>query len=534
MSRYASLALIFSLLAVAASAWIGAHIFENLPHIEDEMAFVWQAEAIEEAGAIKLPSPPCPSCFLVPFVVDYHGERFGKYPPGWPVILAAGIRLGIRNLVNPLLAGLGVWLTFRLGKKLLGNWVGILAAFLTLASPFFLMESSSLLSHPLTLVLTLTLTLSWLDTFWPAETNAGTILPLQPWYKRRAPPWLTALVAALSLGVLALTRPLTAVGVGLPFAIHGLTLLWRGPRRARRLVLLVGLLALLVSLLFFLWQFALTGNALLNPYILWWPYDKVGFGPGIGVAPNGNDLPHAITNIYVSIKTGASDLFGWGMFSWIFLPFGIWAIRRCQRAWLVGSIFPSLVLVYTTYWISSWLLGPRYYYEGLFSLTILSAAGISWLAGLPIGSGENFTRVLISVSDLHFRKPDFSALRNLYRPFSAIALVILLIAVSVFYYDPARIGGLKGLYGVSRSQILPFLTPQAATSTPALVVVYPQSSWIEYGALLDLETPMLNTPFIFIINNNPVLNQQAIAAFPGRKVIDYYPDQPYTFFYPAH
>lgn len=110
----------------------------------------------------------------------------------------------------------------------------------------------------------------------------------------------------------------------------------------------------------------------------------------------------------------------------------------------------------------------------------------------------------------------------------------MLIAVSAFFYDPARIGGLKGLYGVSRSQILPFLTPQAATVAPALVVVFPQSSWIEYGTLLDLETPILNTPFIFIIDNDPELNQQAIAAFPGRVVIDYYPNEPYPFFIQTH
>jgi hypothetical protein len=530
MSRDAWFAIFFSLLAVAASAWIGAHIFENLPHIEDEIAFVWQAEAIEGAGAIKLSSPPCPSCFLVPFVVDYQGARFGKYPPGWPVVLAAGIRLGIRNLVNPFLAGLGVWLTFRLGKKLLGIWVGLLAAFLTLASPFFLMQSSSLLSHPLTLVLSLTLTLSWLDTFWPGETNPGNSLS-QPWYKRKAPSWLTALVAALSLGVLALTRPLTAVGVGLPFAIHGLWLLWRGPRGTRRLVLLVGLLALLVSLLFFLWQFALTGNALLNPYTIWWPYDKIGYGPGIGVAPSGNDLPHIISNLYVNLRTGASDLFGWGLFSWIFIPFGIWAVRHLRKAWLVSSIFPSLVLVYTAYWIGSWLLGPRYYYEGLFSLTILSAAGIGWLAGLPIGNGEKEILISISLTDSRFRRPNLSALRKLYRPFSTITLVALLVAVSAFFYDPARIGGLIGLYGVSRSQISHFLSSQAATAIPALVIVHPQSSWHEYGALLDLETPFLTTPYIFIIDNGPEQNQQAIAAFPGRRIIDYYPNQPDLIFF---
>jgi 4-amino-4-deoxy-L-arabinose transferase-like glycosyltransferase len=84
--------------------------------------------------------------FLVPFVVDYEGQRFGKYPLGWPAMLALGIALGARSLVNPLLAGLGVWLTYRLGKRTLGETVGLLAAGLTLTSPFFLLNSGSLLS----------------------------------------------------------------------------------------------------------------------------------------------------------------------------------------------------------------------------------------------------------------------------------------------------------------------------------------------------------------------------------------------------
>ena len=52
-----------------------------MPHLEDEIAYVWQAQALA-GGAIKLPSPPEPKSFLVPFVVDYDGFRFGKYPPG--------------------------------------------------------------------------------------------------------------------------------------------------------------------------------------------------------------------------------------------------------------------------------------------------------------------------------------------------------------------------------------------------------------------------------------------------------------------
>ena len=70
-------------------------------------------------------------------------------------MLAIAIRVGARAWINPLLAGLGVWLTYLLGKRIFSDFVGLLAAGLTVTSPFFLMNSGSLLSHPFGLVLEL-------------------------------------------------------------------------------------------------------------------------------------------------------------------------------------------------------------------------------------------------------------------------------------------------------------------------------------------------------------------------------------------
>jgi 4-amino-4-deoxy-L-arabinose transferase-like glycosyltransferase len=139
MSRPDRIALLLSLLAILVTYLVTDRIFEGIPHLEDEVAYVWQAEAIA-GGKIAVPSPPQPKSFLVPFVVDYDGLRFGKYPPGWPLVLAIGVKLGLRFLVNPLLAGLGVWLTYLLGKRVFGEVVGLLAAGLTLTSPFFLIN----------------------------------------------------------------------------------------------------------------------------------------------------------------------------------------------------------------------------------------------------------------------------------------------------------------------------------------------------------------------------------------------------------
>ena len=433
-------------------------------------------------------------------MVDHNGQRFGKYPPGWPALLALGEILHVRFLVNPLLGGLGVWLTYLLGKRVFSVTVGLLAAGLTLTSPFFLMNSGSLLSHPLGLVLSAAFALFWLKAF------------AAPDEKR---PWLSSLGAAFSLGWLILTRPYTAVGVALPFAVHGLVLLVRGPAQTRRRLLFFGLVTLLLGLLLFAWQAALTGDPLLNPYTLWWAYDQIGFGPGHGHLPEGHTFLHARTNTEFSLEIGKYDLFGWGRYSWIFLPIGLIAMRKNWRGLLLAGVFPTLVLLYMAYWIGSSLFGPRYYYEGLFSLTLTSAAGIAWLAGWPLRAGQTF--------------PNYQGMRRL-QPLLVSGFVAFLVAINLVFYTPVRLNWMVGLYGVQRSYQAPFLSPEAQSLTPALIIVHPGRKWIEYGRLLELQNPFFDSPFIFIIARSAGRNAAAAAQFPERSVYHYYPDEPWKFY----
>jgi hypothetical protein len=162
MSRSDTFALALALLAVLLSGWVSFNVYEGLAQLEDEYAYQWQAQ-LTARGDLKITSPPEAHEFVIPFVIDHDGERFGKYPLGWPVVLSAGERLGLARLVNPLLAGLAVWLTYRLGQKLLGDKVGLLASGLTLISPLFLTYTGSILSHTWGLVLSLSLAPGWMS-----------------------------------------------------------------------------------------------------------------------------------------------------------------------------------------------------------------------------------------------------------------------------------------------------------------------------------------------------------------------------------
>ena len=132
------------------------------------------------------------------------------------------------------------------------------------------------------------------------------------------------------------------------------------------------------------------------------------------------------------------DLFGWAGYSWIFLPFGLWALRRNRAAWLAyGGFCLSRDLL-------CFLLGQRHplwptlLLRGIYGLTLASAAGMLWLAGSLKSLGWHRLRV-----------------------FLVGAVMAGLIGYNLVAYLPARFGQIYGLYDVHRTQLSPFLTPQA-------------------------------------------------------------------------
>ena len=506
--------MLLSLLGVAAAAWVTFRIYEAVPHIEDEYAYTWQA-AVIASGKLTLPSPPEPRSFLIPFVVDYQGLRFGKYPIGWPAVLAVGVWLGLRSWVNPLLAGLGVWLTYRLGKRVFSPFVGLLAALLTLTSPFFLMNSGTLLSHPLSLVLSAAFGLGWLEAFSQPQAQGPRLPAAALTLPQARGLWLPAVAAGLALGWLVVTRPLTALAVALPFGLHGLYLLWRGDRSVRFRLAVFGLLVLAVTLLYPLYQSAATGDPWKNTYLLWWPYDKVGFGPGIGATESGHTLQKAFFSARRDLFVGSFDIFGWPGLSYCLALFGLWAGRRNLQTWLTGSLFGMLVLAYLVYWVGGYLFGPRYYYEGLLSLSILSAAGFAWLAGFPLSN--TLTPAPPPRGEGKIRRLGFSA------------LLTALVGFNLFFYMPFRLGQMYRLFGIGAQELAPFQMAEAQALAPALVFV-DSERWMHYAIYTDLESPDLSSPFIFAWAYGTRQDTRVAAKFPQRKVFYYYPDEPGRFY----
>jgi hypothetical protein len=70
-----------------------------------------------------------------------RGTITGQYPLGYPLLLAAALRLGgdlAPHVVSPVLAGLLAWCAFLLGRAMATAWAGLLAALMIAATPVVL------------------------------------------------------------------------------------------------------------------------------------------------------------------------------------------------------------------------------------------------------------------------------------------------------------------------------------------------------------------------------------------------------------
>jgi 4-amino-4-deoxy-L-arabinose transferase-like glycosyltransferase len=457
--------------AFLVTAAVAAFAFERLPHLEDEVAYLFQAKTLA-LGRLTVPSPDQPESFWTPFVLDWQGQRFGKYPPGWPAVLALGVLAGAPWLVNPLLAALALYLVYRLGRALFDDRTGLLAAILGLTSPLFWVLGGSFLSHLASSVWLLLFSLWFI---WTA----------------RGRHWGFALGAGLALGVAFLTRSLTAVAFAAPFIVYSLVQLLRRNQAHWPRYLLVAASAGAVAALLPLYQWAVTGNPWLNPYLLWWPYDRLGFGPGIGAMPGGHSPFYAWINLKQDLSRAATDLLGWPALSWIPLILGLALRPRRAKDWALLSPFVCLVIAYLFYWIGSpsRLWGPRYYFEGFAGLWLLAAVGLlkAW----------DWARC---------RQPQLRAVL-------AGALVVV-VAGSLALNLPNRLGEAHGFYGITRAQFEPI---EQADLHDALVIVYAER-WLEYGALLSSMSPTLDGDVVYARGINPELDAAVIDDYPGRTI----------------
>lgn len=228
-----------SLLVLSAIALL---VLQSFPNSADEYCYLYQAQTLAAGRLYNCPHP-LQEFFNSTHIVSKGGKLFSVYPLGWPLLLAGAVLLHLPLwLINPLLGTLSLFVLFRLGRKLYGDNIAILAALLLLVSPYFLFNAASLFAHQLCGLLLL---LTYYHGVRLLESG-----------KAR-----DAVMVGFWFGWAFLTRGYTSLLCVLPLVVY---VACRKPEALRHL----GLVALGVApwaLVFLAYNHAVTGSALLVP-----------------------------------------------------------------------------------------------------------------------------------------------------------------------------------------------------------------------------------------------------------------------------
>ncbi|WP_298854367.1 hypothetical protein [uncultured Ruegeria sp.] len=471
---------VFATLASAVLAWAA---FDRVPHVEDEVAYLFQARTFA-AGVLGSPAPPeAAQPALEYYLFDIRGDQWIGVPAqGWAIVLSLGVLAGVPWLVNPVLTGVSVWLAHGIVCRAVSRERADLVALLMATSPWVLAVGGTLMAHSTTLVMVL---LGWWCLLRAGEGSTRRDVML-------------ALVAGLALGWAFVTRQLDGLIISV---LTGLWLLRRLPGGIGQVVA-CALGGVLSGGVFLLLNLTITGDALLTPQADYlsrlWPdtQNAYGFGPHVGPPAEswgaldiwvGHSPAEGLLNLINGFTALNYELLGWTFGSlvpvWIVFIWGK-KLTGFDRAMLV--VFAILVGALFFYWFTgTFYLGPRYWHTALLPALALAAAGIE------------------TIRD---RLPEQHRGR-------LHCVILLLCAVSVVSFTPWRGVSKYNGYGGYTGDI----RRQAAGLGNALVFVSTQG---DIGSALYLNDPFLpeGKP-IFLRDMGPEQNAAIIAAFPGREAV---------------
>lgn len=197
-------------LATGLSLVISVSVLNRHPILLDGATQLIQARYF---AAGRLAGPPLPDAAFweFQFMTPTSAGWASQYPPGFAVLLAAGLRAGVVWLVGPLLLGLAVYLTTLVADRLFpaDRETARLGSALVALSSFLAFHAGSYMNHALAAALVA------LAVFASLRALDGT--------------WRWALLSGAAVGLLFATRPLVAVVLG----FFATVMVWAGAPAAR-------------------------------------------------------------------------------------------------------------------------------------------------------------------------------------------------------------------------------------------------------------------------------------------------------------
>jgi len=339
--------------SLLTGALVSVTVMELTPGVIDGAVYLLQAQILE-SGRLYADAHPLPEFFPAITAVVDGGRWYAQYPPGYPSVLALGVRAGLPWLVNPLIGALNAVLVYALGRELATEGEARLAALLAGFSPFVLLMGSDYTSHPTSLLCATSFMLCVARGI--RGGGAGSFAA-------------AGLAGAFAIA----TRPFSAIGICLPFALVAVFWLLRNRRWSS--VLAAAAAAAVPLALFLLYNWGTTGD----PFVLGYTKQHgVGHSPGFGQKMWGVHTP------LMGLRLSLTNLNAFNK-DFLQLPFPaaapvalLFALGRPTRwdALLLVSFF-FLSGLHTLYPRQTLYLGPKFLLEGVSVVAVLAARGFA-------------------------------------------------------------------------------------------------------------------------------------------------------------
>ena len=480
---------------LVVAAFINYSYNDHMPHVPDELAYLFQAKLLTGFN-LTAAVPPVGEVFdffYPPFIVVREGHWMGVYPFGHPLLLAFGEMIGAVWLV-PAIVGAGtVFLVFAIGRKVYSARVGLLAALIFVASPFFLMTASNFMSHNTA-----------------AFYLMGSLFCIVISDRR---PFTYGVIGGLLYGLFFNTQQLTAVALIAPI---GLLLASAAmPKDGRVLAarhiggFLLGGFVMLGA--YFLYNIGTTGDAFTNGL-------QIGANPARFLGFGGeNSASQGIQNQQIQLAFLLLVMNGWPLYvgaMFVVMPFVLATRNRWDWFLLTSAIIA--MGVYVLFIGAGIMHGPRYWYVASPLLALLTARGADRAAEVLSG-GAAALRSRIVGGDSASQWPGVVVVYAAVLALVGAGIYGWLLGRHITWADdfvPNRAETLRNFNNVD-DRIVQLV--DAENLHNALVLMQDCQSWQCYGSVFWLNNTKLNGDIVFA-KDMPEHRAELFAAYPNRYV----------------
>ncbi|MCD4654638.1 glycosyltransferase family 39 protein [bacterium] len=445
-------------------AWlVGSHLFNHIPHVNDEGIYLFQAKVFA-SGNWYIEPPEPRECFQ--HLGIWQADRmFSYYTYGHSLILALGFLLGCHKIVPALLAAITVLFTILTGIRIYkSRWTAALSGLLLISSPLFIILAASYMSHVSSMAANMMFLYFLIRT---RETESK-------WW---------AIATGLALGSGFVIRPVTII----LFAFFPLIYYFLRKLTKRRLVLifLIIVFAALVSSTAYIHAYKTTGNWELIQRQVETRFES------------GNDQATFWKYMHQNGTWFLKRSFGWiPYFSLMFTALPFILFSRNKWDWIFISGFIVNAYIYSSLAHFGWTHEPRYWSEFMPLIALLSARGIQHLGN-----------ILNSILHTKIAKPFTGTI--------GVLIILILFSVSLDEYWPYEIESYSNYCSILDETYNKVLETEESGS---IILFKGHPDYIYIPHFYRNEIPGFEGSIIYAMDRNDSATAKLLGMYPERSV----------------